>query len=149
MNYPFISSSPPSLSFHNSHHQHTDDGNEVPTLYQTLTERKKYNRFFEFCKHERCHENLLFWKLVQKYKTAKTRELQLRIMEKIFEGFLFEESEYEINLNAVTKKTLYLLLVVEQDNPSQTIFDDAQHEVYLLIESDPWLRYRKFLIEYT
>jgi len=41
MNYPFISSSPPSLSFHNSHHQHTDDGNEVPTLYQTLTERKK------------------------------------------------------------------------------------------------------------
>jgi len=147
MNYSFLSSSPPSLLFHNNHHQHTDD--EVPTLYQTLTERKKFNQFFEFCKHERCHENLLFWKLVQKYKTAKTREHQLRIMERIFERFILEESEYEINLNIVTKTTLYSLLVVEADNPSQTIFDNAQHEVYVLIESDPWLRYKKFLIEYN
>jgi len=143
MSYPYISSAPSS-----SHRQDPENLNE-PKLYRTLTERKKFNKFFEYCRHERCHENLLFWKLVQKYKITKTKERQSFIMEKIFEQFVLDDSEYEINLNAVTKSSLYWALVTyENDNHCiQNIFDKAQHEVYLLIECGAWVRYKKILIE--
>lgn len=94
--------------------------------------------FTRFLEHEYSDENMMFWHACEDYK-HETRNVKREIMAKeIYFMFLSPEAPLEINIDSKTRTNLNAKI---EKNPSKDVFNEAQEQVYLLMERDCFLRF--------
>ncbi|KAJ0032719.1 hypothetical protein NQD34_002800 [Periophthalmus magnuspinnatus] len=99
----------------------------------------KYGKaaFFIFLKSEFCEENIEFWSKCEEYRTLKSKEDLEARANIIYEEYVCCEAPKEINLDYQTRNAI----TVGLDNPSTTLFLQAQSKVYSLMENNSYPRF--------
>uniref|UniRef100_A0A3B4B0J6 RGS domain-containing protein n=1 Tax=Periophthalmus magnuspinnatus TaxID=409849 RepID=A0A3B4B0J6_9GOBI len=93
--------------------------------------------FFIFLKSEFCEENIEFWSKCEEYRTLKSKEDLEARANIIYEEYVCCEAPKEINLDYQTRNAI----TVGLDNPSTTLFLQAQSKVYSLMENNSYPRF--------
>lgn len=90
-----------------------------------------------FLKKEYSDENIIFWEACISLKSVKD-DLQFRDKaEKMFKNHLDPASPHEISLDFKVKESMLL----ERENPSREVFDEAQAKIYSLMQRDSFPRF--------
>lgn len=94
--------------------------------------------FTRFLETEYSDENMLFWHACEDFKKEK-KSVKRQIMAKeMYSMFLIQSAPLEINIDS--KARMSLLKKIDQ-NPSKDVFDEAQDQVYALMERDCYVRF--------
>jgi hypothetical protein len=121
------------------------------SLRHVLENRELQEKFREFLVSEFSVENILFWLEVESFKQSCQGPLFDRKAGafKIFDTFCSNASCYEVNLSyPVAQKLLKKIGEIrsgEQQEVDPTIFNEAQEQIYILMESDPLKRFKRTL----
>ncbi|VDO69720.1 unnamed protein product [Heligmosomoides polygyrus] len=93
--------------------------------------------FAEFLKGEYSDENILFWQACEELKREKNAE---KIEEKariIYEDFISILSPKEVSLDSRVRE----IVNTNMSRPSSATFDEAQNQIYTLMQRDSYPRY--------
>nr|CAB3262175.1 uncharacterized protein LOC100178431 [Phallusia mammillata] len=105
-----------------------------PTLMNVLRHKELSKDFRDFLRKEYSEENLDFWNDVEEYRTCEHHSNLACI---IYSTYIESNSPREVNLTFRTKTSIKNQL----NDPNQSTFDDAQREIYRLMESDSYVRF--------
>ncbi|XP_065830147.1 regulator of G-protein signaling 3-like [Oscarella lobularis] len=92
--------------------------------------------FRRFLESEFSEENVLFWTACEEMKQLKRHELEHKAKE-IFSKYIALDAPMEVNIDAETRKSVLPFL----DNPSYTMFNQAQRAIFHLMERDSYKRF--------
>ncbi|KAG8555908.1 hypothetical protein GDO81_017856 [Engystomops pustulosus] len=95
--------------------------------------------FRSFLQSEYSEENLDFWLACENYKKSKSTAKLSSKAQKIYEDFISVEASREVNLDSTTREETIKNIV----HPTQSIFDQAQHKIFILMEKDSYRRFLK------
>ncbi|ESN93791.1 hypothetical protein HELRODRAFT_146503, partial [Helobdella robusta] len=93
--------------------------------------------FRGYLKSEYSEENMLFWLAIEDYRKVKdcrTREEKARI---IYEDYISILSPKEVSLDSRVREVINAQMV----NPTKEIFDDAQLQIFTLMQRDSYPRF--------
>eukprot|EP01084_Bolivina_argentea_P194689 334082_1 len=118
-----------------------------------------------------CAENYLFWKQVQKYKSAANNQ-RTQIGRNIINVFIKQNSEMQVNIHGSTRmEILNIIEIINNDEDSiyninisaitevdvtdfvqskgfiKHLFDKAQKEIYLLMRRNNWFKFRNEILK--
>jgi len=99
-------------------------------------------RFYDFLVEERNQENLDFWLEVECFRMAEVSE-RGKIAKHIKDEYLASGTEQEVNIQQTTLTRILEKLSDESGPLLPSIFDKAQREVLLILESGPWVRFKE------
>ena len=108
------------------------------SFMQLLSDRKGVETFLAFLEVEHSSENLRFWIECQKYKTMTIESLGDKAQD-IYDKYLCETSECQVNIDSATLKDIQLHLC----KPNVWTFDKIEHDVLLLMKRDSYPRFLK------
>lgn len=111
-----------------------DPHNGFDKLMESQYGRKVFRIFL---KKEYSDENIIFWEACIVLKSLKD-DVQFRDKaERMFRNHLDPASPHEISLDSKVKESM----MVERDNPSKEVFDEAQAKIYSLMQRDSFPRF--------
>uniref|UniRef100_A0A8R1E2Y4 RGS domain-containing protein n=1 Tax=Caenorhabditis japonica TaxID=281687 RepID=A0A8R1E2Y4_CAEJA len=122
--------------------------NDGPPTYETvfgwsqsfenlMKHRSGQKYFAEFLKGEYSDENILFWQACEELKREKNAE---KIEEKariIYEDFISILSPKEVSLDSRVRE----IVNTNMGRPSASTFDEAQNQIYTLMQRDSYPRF--------
>ena len=111
----------------------------VSSLQALLRDERGLERFKEFLIAEFSCENLLFFLDVEEYRQIEDTAQRQAAAQHLFNTYILEDAILEVNINFKSKRTIHAGIVA----PSVYTFDRAQEEIYHLMESDSFARFRK------
>ncbi|XP_034567793.1 regulator of G-protein signaling 21 [Notolabrus celidotus] len=108
-----------------------------PTMEKLLQDKKCLAAFRTFLQSEFSEENIDFWLACEDFRsTASVDDLRWKA-EKIYQEFIEPTACREINVDHHIKEKIKKSL----EKPSLSCFDEAQRQVYLLMERDSCPRF--------
>lgn len=111
-----------------------DPHNGFDKLMESQYGRKVFSIFL---KKEYSDENIIFWEACIVLKSLKD-DMQFRDKaERMFRNHLDPASPHEISLDSKVKESM----MMERDNPSKEVFDEAQAKIYSLMQRDSFPRF--------
>ncbi|KAF1748492.1 hypothetical protein GCK72_024959 [Caenorhabditis remanei] len=106
--------------------------------FENLMKHRSGQKYFaEFLKGEYSDENILFWQACEELKREKNAE---KIEEKariIYEDFISILSPKEVSLDSRVRE----IVNTNMGRPSASTFDDAQNQIYTLMQRDSYPRF--------
>ncbi|VDM58691.1 unnamed protein product, partial [Angiostrongylus costaricensis] len=103
--------------------------------FENLMKNKLGQKYFaEFLKGEYSDENILFWQACEELKREKNAE---KIEEKariIYEDFISILSPKEVSLDSRVRE----IVNTNMSRPSSATFDEAQNQIYTLMQRDSY-----------
>jgi len=103
-----------------------------------LHDEKFRNDFSKFLMLQLCIENLLFWEVVDSWKSSYTDQKQLQA-KAIFDKFIAVDAPFAVNIGYETRKALENTF--RSQNVNESMFDSAQREVEELMENDSMMHF--------
>jgi len=119
----------------NSNHLYNEDTLKVITdanVKHFLHDPHYYQLFFKWATDNLCSENLLFYVDVENYKNIQDEEEAKKEAERIYQMYIKDDADYQVNLDFESKKEVSDGL----HSPSRSIFDQSQYTVHELIKYD-------------
>ncbi|XP_076010490.1 regulator of G-protein signaling 21 [Genypterus blacodes] len=108
-----------------------------PTLEKLLSDKTYLSAFRAFLLSEFSEENMDFWLACEDFRaTASLDDLCWKAQE-IYQEFIRPTACREINVDHHVREKIRKSL----EKPSLSCFDEAQKQVYLLMERDSWSRF--------
>ncbi|KAJ3599557.1 hypothetical protein NHX12_033516 [Muraenolepis orangiensis] len=101
--------------------------------------RKSLDSFRAFLCSEFSEENLDFWLACQAFRQTTSPAERSWKAEQIYQEFLQPNAQREVNVDHCTRERIQGSLA--QQRPLARCFDEAQRNIYLLMERDPWPRF--------
>ncbi|XP_063796110.1 regulator of G-protein signaling 4 [Pseudophryne corroboree] len=95
--------------------------------------------FRSFLQSEFSEENIDFWLACENFKKTKFSAKMSSKAQKIYEDFISIDASREVNLDSNTREETTKSLI----QPSHSIFDQAQHKIFILMEKDSYRRFLK------
>lgn len=95
--------------------------------------------FTEFLKKEFSQENILFWRTCEQYKDIDDSDKRKGQAKEIFVKYMSSKATDPVNIEHVTVKQVEKQL----DNPSTSIFEKPQQEIFKLMKQDSYPRFIK------
>lgn len=115
-----------------------EEASSWATSFDRLMNHKGGQKYFaEFLKSEYSDENILFWQACEELKRERNPE---KIEEKariIYEDFISILSPKEVSLDSRVREIINANMV----RPSARIFDEAQNQIYTLMQRDSYPRF--------
>ncbi|EGT46741.1 CBN-RGS-2 protein [Caenorhabditis brenneri] len=106
--------------------------------FENLMKNRSGQKYFaEFLKGEYSDENILFWQACEELKREKNAE---KIEEKariIYEDFISILSPKEVSLDSRVRE----IVNTNMGRPSASTFDEAQNQIYTLMQRDSYPRF--------
>ncbi|CAA90295.1 Regulator of G-protein signaling rgs-2 [Caenorhabditis elegans] len=106
--------------------------------FENLMKHRAGQKYFaEFLKGEYSDENILFWQACEELKREKNAE---KIEEKariIYEDFISILSPKEVSLDSRVRE----IVNTNMGRPSASTFDEAQNQIYTLMQRDSYPRF--------
>ena len=100
--------------------------------------------FKDFLTKEHAEENLLFWEAVQVFRALKEEQLNEFAVD-LFDQFVSVTATTQVSLDSANRRkveaTVEELRKEQKRTPARSLFDDAEHHIYKLLESDSWRRF--------
>jgi len=93
--------------------------------------------FLKFLKKEFSSENLIFWSACEDLRQVKDEKYFKEKVEDMFTTFLEASSPQEVSLDFKVKERV----MEQRDQPSETMFDEAQSKIYTLMHRDSFPRF--------
>jgi len=93
--------------------------------------------FSTFLKKEFSSENLAFWTACEDLKKVKDEKLFKEKVEEMFITFMEPSSPQEVSLDFKVKEKV----MDQRENPSETMFEEAQSKIYTLMHRDSFPRF--------
>jgi hypothetical protein len=113
----------------------------LPSLEDVLRERTQapwgFAAFKLYCKKHQNLEVLLFWKEVEAWRSRADSDLTVQSADRIFQLYLLEGSDYQINLPGdlfLKLKERYERIETMSANELRSLFDEAQKEMFQLMK---------------
>lgn len=114
---------------------------EQPETLDYLLTSSSFGAFFEFLKSEFSAENLLFWVAVREFKALA--EPRLDDVDFVLNTYILVSAPFQVNVSEATRNRT--LERVKQwslsQGDAQSIFDEAQTEVFNLMNQDAYPRF--------
>ncbi|XP_077573551.1 regulator of G-protein signaling 21 [Stigmatopora nigra] len=108
-----------------------------PTLKDVLHNKVYLAAFHSYLQSEFSEENIEFWLACQNFRATSSQDkLQLKAKD-IYKEFIQPTANKEINVDHCIRKEIRKSV----DKPGLTCFDEAQKQVYRLMESDSCPRF--------
>lgn len=107
-----------------------------PTLEKLLHNERYLTAFQGFLRSEFSDENIEFWLECEDFKSASADDLPWKA-ERIYQRFIQPAACREINVDHHIREEIKKSL----KQPSISCFNEAQKQVYLLMERDSWPRF--------
>ncbi|TSL34549.1 Regulator of G-protein signaling 20 [Bagarius yarrelli] len=95
------------------------------------------NNLCQFLKSEFSEENLLFWLACEELKKETNRTVVEQTVKKIYEDYVSVLSPKEVSLDSRAREVISKNMI----NPSSQTFDEAQAQIYTLMQRDSYPRY--------
>ncbi|XP_058251344.1 regulator of G-protein signaling 20 isoform X5 [Hemibagrus wyckioides] len=95
------------------------------------------NNFRQFLKSEFSEENLLFWLACEELKKETNRTVVEQTVKQIYEDYVSVLSPREVSLDSRAREVISKNML----NPSSQTFDEAQQQIYTLMQRDSYPRY--------
>uniref|UniRef100_A0A8C5PV56 Regulator of G protein signaling 4 n=1 Tax=Leptobrachium leishanense TaxID=445787 RepID=A0A8C5PV56_9ANUR len=95
--------------------------------------------FRSFLQSEYSEENLDFYLACEEYKKLKNAAKLPIKAQKIYEDYISVEATREVNLDSTTRDEA----IKNLEQPTHSIFDQAQHKIFILMEKDSYRRFLK------
>lgn len=112
-----------------------------------LSSKENVEKFREFLDSQFCRENIDFYLACEKYRNldrSKAGSDMVKFMaNQIYNDFLGPQARQLVNINYECLENIRWQI----KNPNQSLFNDAQKEIFILMENDCYLRYRKTLVD--
>ncbi|KAM9762480.1 regulator of G-protein signaling 21 [Menidia menidia] len=121
---------PPNLSWQSDHKLHQ-------SMEKLLRDKKYLAAFHSFLQSEFSEENIEFWLACEDFRSTATPDDLLSRAEKIYRDFIQPTACREINVDHHVREKIKKSL----EAPSLTCFDEAQRQVYLLMQRDSCPRF--------
>ncbi|KAK2860649.1 hypothetical protein Q7C36_004815 [Tachysurus vachellii] len=119
----------------------------APSLEETQSWAKSFehlikspngrNSFRHFLKSEFSEENLLFWLACEDLKKETNRTVVEQTVKQIYEDYVSVLSPREVSLDSHAREVISKNML----NPSSQTFDEAQQQIYTLMQRDSYPRY--------
>ncbi|XP_060779281.1 regulator of G-protein signaling 20 [Neoarius graeffei] len=93
--------------------------------------------FRQFLKTEFSEENLIFWLACEELKKETNRTVVEQKVKQIYEDYVSVLSPREVSLDARAREVISKNML----NPSSQTFDEAQQQIYTLMQRDSYPRY--------
>ncbi|MCJ8731732.1 hypothetical protein PDJAM_G00202820 [Pangasius djambal] len=93
--------------------------------------------FRQFLKSEFSEENLLFWLACEELKKETNRTVVEQTVKQIYEDFVSVLSPREVSLDSRAREVISKNMM----DPSSQTFDEAQQQIYTLMQRDSYPRY--------
>ncbi|MCI4377597.1 hypothetical protein PGIGA_G00205370 [Pangasianodon gigas] len=93
--------------------------------------------FRQFLKSEFSEENLLFWLACEELKKETNRTVVEQTVKQIYEDFVSVLSPREVSLDSRAREVISKNML----DPSSQTFDEAQQQIYTLMQRDSYPRY--------
>ncbi|KRX13936.1 Regulator of G-protein signaling 1 [Trichinella nelsoni] len=94
-------------------------------------------QFREYLESEHAEENIFFWELIEEYRQLTNSDELYDMAQEIYKRFLNTNSTSEINIDIKCRNALNQ----EMKRPTRNTFDEAQRQVYKLMERDSYTRF--------
>ncbi|XP_029684117.1 regulator of G-protein signaling 21-like isoform X1 [Takifugu rubripes] len=109
-----------------------------PTLDKILQDKRMLKSFQDFLRSEFSDENVEFWLACEDFRASGSADADLRRnAESIYEKFIQPAACREINIDHRIREEIRKSL----ETPSARCFDEAQKQIYLLMERDSCPRF--------
>uniref|UniRef100_A0A4W4DTS5 RGS domain-containing protein n=1 Tax=Electrophorus electricus TaxID=8005 RepID=A0A4W4DTS5_ELEEL len=95
------------------------------------------DHFRQFLKTEFSEENLLFWLACEELKKETNRTVVEQTVKQIYEDYISILSPREVSLDSRVRDVINKNML----EPSSQTFDDAQQQIYTLMQRDSYPRY--------
>ncbi|KAK7494735.1 hypothetical protein BaRGS_00014133 [Batillaria attramentaria] len=95
--------------------------------------------FTEFLKKEFSQENIEFWSAVEGYRQISDEDTRRRKAREIFNNHLGSQASDPVNVDSMARQCAEKYL----DNPTPTMFDVAQQQIFHLMRQDSYVRFLK------
>ncbi|KAK3545443.1 hypothetical protein QTP70_007704 [Hemibagrus guttatus] len=95
------------------------------------------NNFRQFLKSEFSEENLLFWLACEELKKETNRTVVEQTVKQMYEDYVSVLSPREVSLDSRAREVISKNML----NPSSQTFDEAQQQIYTLMQRDSYPRY--------
>ncbi|RNA14130.1 Regulator of G- signaling 7 [Brachionus plicatilis] len=105
---------------------------------ELLSDPTGVREFMKFCEVEFSVENLKFYLACQAVKRAPLSELPI-LVHKIYKEHLSPEAGAEVNVNDIIRNKI----TKELDNPSRTIFYEAEKHIFELMKKNSYSRFEQ------
>ncbi|XP_026179213.1 regulator of G-protein signaling 21-like isoform X2 [Mastacembelus armatus] len=108
-----------------------------PTLENLLRDKKYLAAFRTFLQSEFSEENIEFWLACEEFRSNTPQDKLRWKAQEIYQEFIQPAASREINVDHHIREKIKKSL----ENPSLSCFDEAQKQVYLLMERDSCPRF--------
>lgn len=114
----------------------TEDKSQ-PSLEKMLKNKKYLAAFRGFLQSEFSEENIEFWLACEDFRSTTSLDDRQRKADGIYQEFIQPAASREINIDYHVKEKIKKCL----EKPSISCFDEAQKQIYLLMERDSCPRF--------
>ncbi|KAF7706203.1 regulator of G-protein signaling 20 [Silurus meridionalis] len=100
------------------------------------------SNFRQFLKSEFSEENLLFWLACEELKKETNRTVVEQTVKQIYEDYVSVLSPREVSLDSRAREVISKNMM----DPSSQTFDEAQQQIYTLMQRDSYPRYMNSIV---
>ncbi|KAH9404533.1 termination of G-protein coupled receptor signaling pathway [Tyrophagus putrescentiae] len=107
-------------------------------LEDVLRDEQGLSCFKEFLKTEFSHENLEFWLRCNEFKKMDNKKEMKKCCQEIYNKYIHLKGTHSVNIDHQARKMIEDSL----KKPHQNMFDMAMHQIFQLMQSDSFTRFR-------
>lgn len=125
-----------------NHEENLPNKNQEPNLKleDALQDPEKIVHFKQFLEKEHNNENLLFWMEVESFKNTTDKEQLRKRAQTIYQKFIHSDGPLVLNLPFKFMQKIEDIMK-NKNEISSNLFDEAQAEIFKLMQMDPFPRY--------